>query len=260
MGTLMRFFVGLLAVAATLAGPTQTISAQGREAVVVRVFTLKNRRAEDALAVVRGSLSDVGSVALELGLNSLTVRDRAQAVEQAGRVLAAWDVPPRRVGIAILLLKAWNASPPEPGPGQPADTSTDLLEDKPTPGPGSPMAFHEIDTRLRRLLNFTNYKELDRLRVEGLEGQRVASVIGTDYRLQFLVDSALDGRTLRLRGLVLDRLRHERGRETGHEILKTSINVPVGQPYVLGVGRDEAAPTALFLVISARWRAAAGGS
>src|ERR1039458_4834138 len=75
---------------------------------VVKVFTFKYRRVEDALAVLRPLLSDLGavSVVLETNLNSLTVRGTPSRVEQITRAVAAFDVPLRAIDIAVTLLKS----------------------------------------------------------------------------------------------------------------------------------------------------------
>jgi hypothetical protein len=89
--------------------------------------------------------------------------------------------------------------------------------------------------------------------VRGIEGQRVAYAIGGAYHIQFVLDPSRDGRRLQFRDLSLERVRREGGKETRGEILHTSINVNMGQPYILGVGKDEAAKGALFLVFYPEW-------
>src|SRR5262249_21643852 len=75
-------------------------------AVVLRVFTLKYKRPEEAALLVRPLLTESGSVILQPKLNTLTVRDSAAAVERTAQAIASWDVPPRAVEIAVTLLRA----------------------------------------------------------------------------------------------------------------------------------------------------------
>ena len=57
---------------------------------------------------------------------------------------------------------------------------------------------------------------------------------------------------VRLRNLVLARVRRdEKGRETVRDVARTSINLKMREPFVLGVGREEGGSAALFLVLSA---------
>ncbi|HEX7528875.1 MAG TPA: hypothetical protein VF425_07175, partial [Thermoanaerobaculia bacterium] len=62
------------------------------------------------------------------------------------------------------------------------------------------------------------------------------------------------GAQVQLRNLSLERVHHEAGREVRREIVRTSINVNLGQPYILGVGRDESVGDKLFVVFTANWR------
>ena len=217
--------VALLAPAAAGAPPV----------VVVRVFALKYRAADEALPLVRPLLSDAGSVMLEPRTNELTVRDAAASVERVAKTIAAYDIPLRGVDVAVTLLKA--TADPKAAPRQ-ADVSEEI---------------REVGERLKKLFNVTDFTRLDSVVVRGMEGQRVAYVIGTHYRLQFLVDPSRDGKRLQFKDLSLERVRREGGRETYGEILRTSINVSMGQPYILGVGKDEAARGALFLVFYPEW-------
>jgi hypothetical protein len=202
--------------------------------VVEKVFTLRHRRVEEAALLVRPLLSDGASLTLQPRLNTLVVRDAPPVVERCGQAIASFDLPPRTVALSVTLLKAGT---PEPGPGIPGAVSEEI---------------RGVGERLRKLFNFMAYTPLDALVVQGTEGDAVAYTIGGSYRLAFVLDPSADATVVRLKDLVLERLRRdERGRETKSEILRTSINVPMGQTNVLGIGRDEAAAGALFLVFSA---------
>jgi hypothetical protein len=204
---------------------------------VVRVFTMRFRRAEDALVLVRPLLTDAGSIILESKSNTLTIRDTAAAVERAAQAVAFYDVPPRSVEIAVTLLKASSDPKVKTGPG------------------GVSEEIRGIGERLKKLYNFTDYARLDSIVVQGTEGEKVASVIGVDYHMEFFLDPSGDDRVMRLKSFALDRLRRDAaGHETRREILRTTLNMTVGQPLILGVGRDEAAAAALFLVFYPSWR------
>ncbi len=219
------------ALFALLASP----AAGAPHVVVVRVFALKYRPADEALQLVRPLLSDAGSVMLEPKANELTVRDSSTSVERAAQAIAAYDVPLRSVDVAVTLLKATS----DPKAARP---KTDVSEE-----------IRGIGERLKKLFNVTDFTRLDSVVVRGMEGQRVAYVVGTSYHLQFFLDPSRDGKRLQFRDLSLERIRREGGRETRGEILHTTINVNIGQPYILGVGKDEAAQGALFLVFFPAW-------
>lgn len=210
--------------------------------IVVRVFALKYRAPGDALTVVRPVLTEKGSVIVQPKGNVLTVRDSAAAVERAARTIALWDVPPRSIDLRITLLRA--AVEARPGPGiAPMSTAEGDLEG--------------IGDRLRQLFRFTSYSRLDTVLVKGAEGQTVASALGGDYRIEFQIEGAEDLRQVRLRGLAFHRVRPVPGpgvNVPSGDILRTTLNVPVGQPFILAVGRDEAATGALVLVFRGTWQ------
>ncbi len=203
------------------------------DATVVRVFTLRHRRADEAAAVVRPLLSDTGSVLLSSNGRIITIRDSLAVVEKTAKAIEAFDLPPRALSIAVTLLKA--ASDPVQGPsGRPVSEE-----------------IRGVGERLKRLFNLTSYVPLDTVVVQGVEGDSVAYVVGREYRLEFLLGPGTDDSVVRLRNLVLSRQRSEAGRFVSRDLLRTTINVPLLQPYVLGIGKDESASGALFLVFVA---------
>ncbi len=230
-----------LFVLALLLGSPRPAAVSATE-VVVRVFALRYHAPEDAVAVVRPLLTEGGSVIVQPKGNVLTVRDSASAVERAARTIAAWDVAPRSIDLRVTLLRASMESRPGPGvaPVYPAEEE-----------------LKGIGEKLRQLFRFTSYTRLDTVRVQGSEGQTVASVLGRDYRLEFQIEGSDDLRQVRLKGLMFERLRPIPGPGVTvprGDIIRTTLNVPVGPPFILAVGRDEAATGALVLVFRGAWQ------
>jgi hypothetical protein len=208
--------------------------------VVVRVFTLKHRSPDEALVIVRPALTETGSVILQPRGNTLTVRDTSAAVERAAKTIAAWDVPPRPLDLRVTLLRASTGNPG----ARPVVPETEG-------------ELQGVGDRLRKLFRFTDYARLDTVVVQGVEGQTVAYVLAGDYRLEFQIEPSGDPRQVRLRGLSFERLRRSPGpgvADVRNDILRTTINVPIGQPFILAVGRDEAASGALVLIFNGAWR------
>ena len=225
-----------VALAALLlgAGSSAAVSTPAPEPDVVRVFTLNYRKAEEAFLLVRPLLTPRGSIVLQPGLNALTVRDTGRAVERAAQVVASFDVPPRGFAISVSLFRA---------------TSDPSSRTAPTPVSEQ---IRGVGARLRKLFNFTDYRSLDEVVLQGLEGEPVSWNLGGSYRIDFLMESGGGVDVVRLRNLVLSRVRRdERGRETVHDVARTSINLRMREPFVLGVGREEGGAAALFLVLSA---------
>jgi hypothetical protein len=232
----MKGLLRAVALAALLlaAGNAAAVSTPPPEPDVVRVFTLKNRKAEEAFLVVRPLLSPRGSIVLQPGLNALTVRDTGRAVESAAQAVASFDVPPRGFAISVSLFRATSDPAPRTAP-------TPVAEQ-----------IRGVGARLRKLFSFTDYAPLDEVVLQGLEGESVSWNLGGSYRIDFLMESAGSGDVVRLRNLVLSRVRRDdKGRETAHDVARTSVNLRVREPFVLGVGREEGGSAALFLVLSA---------
>lgn len=198
----------------------------------VRVFTFKFRKADDAAVVVRSLLTEEGSVLIQPKANSLTVQDQQQAIDRISRTLLRWDVPPRGRILSITLLKATSV------PARGGEKKV------------LPEEIRQVSERLRKLFNFQDFSPLDSLVVRGLEGNAVSCSMAGGYQLDFLLEAGADENLIRLRDLSLSAVRKDHGTAMRAQILKSSINMPAGQPYVLGVGKDEAAHAALFLVFS----------
>jgi hypothetical protein len=219
----------LLGTGALPAAPTPS-----PEPDVVRIFTLRHRKAEAAFLVVRPLLTARGSLVLQPALNALTVRDAGPAVELAARAVESFDVPPRVFAISIALLRATTSPSPR---GAPTPVAEQL---------------RGVGERLRKLFSFTDYAPVDEVVVHGLEGEPVSWNVGGSYRIDFLIEAGNGDDIVRLRNLVLARVRRdEKGRETVRDVARTSINLKLREPFVLGVGREEGGSAALFLVLSA---------
>lgn len=201
---------------------------------VVRVFTLRHRKAEEAFLVVRPLLTPRGSLVLQPALNALTVRDAGRAVELAARAVESFDVPPRAFAISVALFRATTAPPQRAAP-------TPVTEQ-----------IRAVGARLKRLFSFTDYTPLDDVVLQGLEGEKFSWNLGGSHRIDFLLEAGNGDDVVRLRNLVLARVRRdERGSETVRDVARTSINLKTREPFVLGVGREEGGSAALFLVLSA---------
>jgi hypothetical protein len=215
------------------AAPAAT-PAPASEPDVVRVLRLRHRKAEEAFLLVRPLLTKRGSVIVQPTLNTLTVRDSGHAVERAAEAVRSFDVPPRAIAISVALFRATSDPSPRAAP-------TPVAEH-----------FRGVGARLRKLFNFTEYTPLDEVVLQGLEGEPVSWNLGGSYRVDFLLEAGGGGEVVRLRNLVLARVRRdEKGKESVRDVARTSINLRMREPFVLGVGREEGGSAALFLVLSA---------
>jgi len=201
---------------------------------VVRVLKLRHRRAEEAFLLVRPLLTARGSVVLAPARNTLTVRDVSRAVEQAARTVEEFDVPPRSIAVSVALLRASSEPAARTAPTPVAET------------------IRGVGARLRKLFSYTEYTPLDEVVLQGVEGDPVSWNLGGSHRIEFRLEPGDDPDVVRLRNLVLSRVRRdEKGRESVRDVARTSVNLKVREPFVIGVGREEGGAAALFLVLSA---------
>lgn len=108
-----------------------------------------------------------------------------------------------------------------------------------------------VGEHLKKLFSFESYMVVESVDFLGIEGNSAGFSMGKEFRLDFRLARSLDSSTARLKDVVLSRQREEGKKPGWKNLLRTSINVPMGQPFVLGVGKDESATGALFLVFVA---------
>jgi len=227
---LVAFAVLSVLLAVSTALPAQE---QGKgAALVVRVLTPKFLTIDETMAVVQPLLSDQGSVLIQTRPRSLTVKDREAVVERIARAVEAVDLPPRGLGLSVSFLRA--------GPGNGAGKASQETAQ-----------MTEVGERLKKLFNFGSYTVLETVSFIGVEGNSAGFPLGKDFRLDFHIHRSPDTATVRLKDLVLSRQQQEGKKPEWKDLIRTSINLPVGEPFVLGVGRDESARGALFLVFVA---------
>lgn len=218
----------LLVVARALPGQEQGKGGP----LVVRVLTPKFWTIEETMTVVQPLLSDEGSILIQTRPRSLTVKDRESVIERIAKAVEAADLPPRAIGLSVSLLRAGPRLRPEKGRKEVPQMTG-------------------VGERLKKLFSFESYTVLESVNFLGIEGNSAGFSMGKEFRLDFRLARSLDSSTARLKDVVLSRQREEGKKPGWKNLLRTSINVPMGQPFVLGVGKDESATGALFLVFVA---------
>jgi len=202
------------------------------EDVAVRVFVLKHKRVEEAALLVRPLLSDASSITLTQKLNAMTVTDRPEKLDQVGKVLASFDVPPRSYSFAVKLVKA----------------SAEV--------PAGSMAneIGGLGAKLKSLFQFNDYALIESAVLRGVEGRMLRYQLGTDYSLTFGIRpaGAGGGKELLLSPFALSKAWRREGQPGQmRQLYQTSVPITLNQTLVLGASRDEASKTALILIILA---------
>jgi len=198
----------------------------------VRVFQLHFRPAREAALLVEPLLSAEGSLLIQPKLNAITVRDSAAVLERVAAAVAAWDVAPTNYTIRLRVLLA-STTPPTPGPAAPLISG--------------------VGSELQQLFRFTSYSELDTLLVTAADGATVEAGVADRYHIRFAVRAVpQDAERLQLAQLEFTRrVAAEGGAEKLQPLLRTTLTVRTGQPFVLGAAGSEEANRALVLVVLA---------
>jgi hypothetical protein len=204
----------------------RSLPAAPEESLRLMVFSLERKSIFDALEVVRPLLSVQGSVELDPTHNTISVRDNLAALSRVSTAIRAFDREnrPVQVHVSLILAETAKISPIRPSTG----IAPDLLE------------------RLRQLLRFDNFSLLAQSQITSREGEAVVYDMAQGYRLSFELGAVGDGNRIRLGGF---RMVRALPGQPEHELLRSVVNLGVGQPLILGLTRNEAADRALMLVL-----------
>jgi hypothetical protein len=198
----------------------------------VRVYVLKHKRVEEAALLIRPHLSDSASITLTQRLNAMTVTDRAEKLDQIGKVLAAFDTPPRGFTFAVKLVRA-RADVPEGSVAR---------------------EIGGLGTKLKSMFQFNDYALIDSVVLRAAEGGRVETQFGEEYRLSFTVRTAGSGNELLLSPFSLSKVYKsgERSAVFLRPLYRSSMPVTLSQTLVVGASREEKSKSALILILHAQ--------
>ncbi len=211
------------------AGSPQAGASASREAsaaVRLMVFSLERQSVFEALTVVRPLLSVQGSVELDPGRNTISVRDNLAALSRVATAIRFFDreSQPVHIDVSLILAETAKISPVRTDTG----ISPDLL------------------ARLQQLLRFNSFSLLAHSRIASREGEAVVYEMAQGYRLNFELGSVADGKRIRLAGF---RMVRDLPGQPEHELVRTVVHLGLDQPLILGLTRDEGADRALMLVL-----------
>jgi hypothetical protein len=99
------------------------------------------------------------------------------------------------------------------------------------------------------MLRFNSYESVGEANVDGKEGDAEALDLSPNYRADFKIgeyDAASD--SVKLSELHLSRLQ----KDQLTSLLKTTLNLRIGQMYIVGVSKTAQSQRALMIVITAR--------
>ena len=202
-------------------------------------FALRHQSADEAMALVRPLLSPSGHIELAPDSRTLVIHDNLAVLGRVVPLLRAFDHPAEMVALRLQLVQAGRH---EAGVGVPG-----LATVQPQVSPAPPQLEGDLVERLRSLLSFDTYSLLSEARLETREGDQVAYEFRAGYRVEFRLGTVVPGQRLKLHGF---RVLRNAPSAPSKELIHTSVNLPLAQPFILGLTRDEGSRSALLVVMS----------
>jgi hypothetical protein len=222
----MKRIAVMLMVLAFVATSAFADAADAGRNLSVRTFQFKHKQAEKAAAMIKPILGAGGTMSIQPSTNSLVVTDDPESLKKIAEALAAFDAPAQPFQLTVRLVTARR------GAGDRMRVPSELKE---------------LESKLAML----RYNEVDNLGfadVASKEGQP-GTIDLASYRADFKLgeyDPASD--TIQITDFRLSRL-------DGDQLapmMKTTLNLKLGQTVIFAVARDAQSQKALMLVLAAR--------
>lgn len=213
---------------ATLAFPAWAADDAAEQALVARAFELRHKDADQAAAAIKSLISAEGSISIQPSKGALVITDHPENLARITKLLERYDVPARRFHLDLTLVSASRSGNPKPVP-----------ED-----------LREISRKLSGVFRFNSFDRLGGIIASGREGEAVVLDVDGTYRASFRFgswDPVTD--SVRIEEFRLDRV--VGGTPSGEPLLKTTLNLRLGQTVVLGASRQPDSQRALMLVLAA---------
>jgi len=194
------------------------------QALTVRTFTFKHKEADKAAAAIKTLLSADGSMSIQPSTNALVVTDRAENLKAIAKTLADFDADAKSFRLSVRIVSAARGAAHVP----------DALKDlKPW----------------LSVLPYQNFEKEGDAEVQGKEGDPGLVDLANGYRAEFKFgdyDPASD--SIKITALQISKTQ----KDQMAALLKTSLNLRLGQTYLLGAARTPESKRALMIVLVAR--------
>ena len=202
-------------------------AAAGAKSLSVHTYSFKYKDAEKAAAMIKLLLSAEGSMSIQPSTNALVVTDRGENLKAITRALVEFDVPPQPFRLIVRLV----------GASRVEGTS-----------PRTPDELRDIAPKLG-MLRFNSLEDLGSADVAGREGDPGIVTLPSGYRADFKFgdyDPASD--SLKISDFHLSKQQSDQLTS----LLKTTLNLRIGQTYIVGATKAPQSQRALMIVLVAR--------
>lgn len=221
----MKRITILMTIVLLFAAPAFADAADVGKTLTAKTFTFKHKQADKAANVIKNILSVDGSMSIQPAANSLVVTDLPENLKKITAALAAFDAPAKALQLEIGLVSASRAPENRIDPEIPEDVSSKLA-----------------------VLRYNVLESLGEASASGKEGEpSVVTIEG--YRADFRFgeyDPASDSVQI-----VDFKLLRAEGDQLA-PMLKTTLNLKLGQTVVIGATRDAKSQRALMIVVTAQ--------
>lgn len=192
--------------------------------LTVQTFQFKHKQADKAAAVIKALMSADGSMSIQPSANSLVVTDSPENIKRIAAALAQFDTQPLSLMLSVRLVGATRGG----------ETRVDPQ-------------LKDIQSKLA-LLRYNVLESLGSADAGGREGEP-GQIELEGYRADFKFgeyDPATD--SVRVSDFRL--LRHEG--DTLAPLMKTTLNLKVGQTVILSAAKEPQSQRALMIVVTAK--------
>jgi hypothetical protein len=204
-------------------------AAGSKPGLAVRTFTFKFKQADKAAAAIKSLLSADGSMSIQPSSNSLVVTDRAENMKNVARMIGDFDKEPQSFRLYVRIVGASRVE-------------------------GTPKIADDLKDVARKLssLPYNAFESVGEATVQGKEGEPGLFDMQTGYRADFKFgeyDPASD--SIAVKDLQISRLTGAK-KDQLTSLLKTTLNLTIGQTYILGASKAPQSQRALMIVLVAR--------
>jgi len=224
LNRVMFLMVALLVAASAM--QAEPPAPEAAKALTVRTFTFRYKDADKAAGVIKPLLSAEGTMSIQPGTKSLVVTDRAENFKALAKAIADFDVPPQSFRLSVRLVSAARMAGDVP---KPADELRDVAPKL-------------------AMLRYNSLESAGQAEFEGKEGDPGILEMASGFRADFKFgeyDLASD--SIKVSDFHLSRLQ----KDQLTSLLKTSLNLRLGQTYIVGATRAPESQRALMIVLVA---------
>ena len=223
----MKRIAVVLMMALMLVPAAMADTADVGKSLSVRTFTFKHKQAENAAGLIKSLMSADGTISIQAKTNALVVTDEPENLKKIAAALAEFGLAPQPFHLTVRLVSAGRVA---------GDRATRVPEN-----------LRDVESKLA-LLRYNSIESLGAAEVSGKEGGP-GLVDLASYRADFQFgeyDPASD--SIQISDFKLSR----RDGDQLAPMMKTTLNLKLGQTVIMAVTRDAQSQRALMMVLSAK--------